>query len=249
MGCVMLMQHLNSVIHSEGVVETVEPTPRCHVAPNIGVKWMLMHLCTNHSQQIIYSREHELGVSVPQWSIRAPPHTSFSSPRFYRHRGSGRWGGGGGGGKWCVELYCLVIQCPWWVYPDFIDDNCEGQPLGTKTWRQYEEEEDGMEEFLDTILHHANNSRQRDDSLSLAISHPVAWLLDGEHQYLPGDYPLWHVECQVGCSKRLQGGYTLIFDFGMARKRMSCSPYFNWHVQNMDYMLPLCVVWSGAISI
>ena len=126
-----------------------------------------------------------------------------------------------------VSSYRSLIQCPWWVYPDFIDDNCEGQPPGTKTWRQYQEEEDGMDEFLDAILCHANNSRRQDDSQSFAILHPVAQLLAGKHQFLPGDYLLWHIECQVGCSERLQGGRILILDFSMAWKRMLYSPYFN----------------------
>ena len=126
-----------------------------------------------------------------------------------------------------VSSYQSLIQCPWQVYPDFIDDDCEGQPPSTKTWRQYQEEEDGMDEFLDTILHRANNLRRQDDSQSFAISHPVAWLLAGELQFLPGDYPLWHVECWVGCSERLQGGCILILDFSMAWKRMLYSPYFN----------------------
>jgi len=80
-----------------------------------------------------------------------------------------------------------------------------------------------MEQFLDAILRRANNSRRRDDLQSLAILQPVAQLIDGEYQFLPGDYPLWHVQCQVGCSERLQGGCILIQDFSMAWKRMSCS--------------------------
>jgi len=73
-----------------------------------------------------------------------------------------------------------------------------------------------MEQFLDAILRRANNSRRQDDSQSLAISHPVAQLIDGEHQFLPGDYLLWCVQCRVGCSERLQGGCVLIRDFSMA---------------------------------
>jgi hypothetical protein len=67
-----------------------------------------------------------------------------------------------------------------------------------------------MEEFLDAILRRANHSRRRDDSQSLAISHPVARLLDSEHQFLPGGCWLWRVKCRVSYSTRLQGGYVLI---------------------------------------
>jgi len=81
-----------------------------------------------------------------------------------------------------------------------------------------------MEQFLDAILCHANNSRRWDDLQSLAILHPVAQLIDGKHQFLPGDYLLWCVQCRVGCSERLQGICILIQDFSIAWKRMLYSP-------------------------
>ena len=74
-------------------------------------------------------------------------------------------------------IYHLVVQWPWQAYSDFINDNevLQGQSLGIKTWRQYEDREDEMEQFLDNILYCASHSQQ-DNSQSTDISNPVTWL-------------------------------------------------------------------------
>jgi len=78
-----------------------------------------------------------------------------------------------------------------------------------------EEEENGASTYLSpcdsmSLTGIPRLYRQRLDSQSLAISHSVAQLIDGEHQFFPGDYPLWCIQCWVGCSERLQGGCVLI---------------------------------------